>query len=252
MKIRHELRKILWKFGYDISRFAHTTHPLARRQRILQYYEIDTVFDIGANSGHFARELREDIGYTHRILSFEPLSQVFKLLKENAKTDSAWEVFNYAIGDANEKREINIAGNSLSSSLLNILPTHLESAPDSRYVGQEVIEIRTLDSIYGDLCKTAKNVYMKIDTQGFENKVLKGAENSLARIDTVQVEMSLIPLYEGELLFDEMCILMGKKGYTLVAIENGFSAPSSGQLLQIDGLFHRFHTESQTSKVGGG
>jgi FkbM family methyltransferase len=48
-------------------------------------------------------------------LSFEPLSQVFKLLKENAKDDSGWEVFNYAIGDANEKREINIAGNSLSS-----------------------------------------------------------------------------------------------------------------------------------------
>jgi FkbM family methyltransferase len=239
MNIRHKFRQILWGLGYDIARFAHTSHPLARRQRILQYYDVDTVLDIGANSGHFARELREDIGYAHRILSFEPLSKVFRILKENAKDDPAWEVFNYAIGDADEKREINVAGNSLSSSLLNILPTHLEAAPDSRYIGKEVVDIRTLDSIFGDLCKTAKNIYMKIDTQGFENKVLKGAENSLTRIDTVQVEMSLIPLYDGELLFDEMCNLMGKKGYTLVAIENGFSAPASGQLLQIDGIFHR-------------
>src|SRR3981189_2428597 len=104
MKIRHKVRKLLWTLGYDISRFAHTSHPLARRQRLLQCYEIDTVLDIGANSGHFARELREDIGYTHRILSFEPLSQVFKLLSENAKDDAAWDVFNYAIGDVEEKR----------------------------------------------------------------------------------------------------------------------------------------------------
>jgi len=249
MKIRHKFRQILWRLGYDISRFTHTSHPLARRQRILRYYAIDTVLDIGANSGHFARELRGDIGYPHRILSFEPLREVFKILRENAKDDPAWEVFNYAIGDAEEKREINVAGNSLSSSLLDILPAHLESAPDSGYIGKEVVEIRTLDSIFGGLCKGAKNIYMKIDTQGFENKVLKGAENSLARIDTVQVEMSLVPLYDGELLFDEMCILMGKKGYTLIAIENGFSAPESGQLLQIDGIFHRTRSREPTAPV---
>src|SRR5438552_15044691 len=75
---------------------------------------------------------------------------------------------------------------------------------------------------------------------GIESKVLKGAEKSLARIDTVQMEMSLVPLYDGELLFNEMCIVMGKKGYTLIAIENGFSDLTSGQLLQVDGIFHRF------------
>ena len=80
---------------------------------------------------------------------------------------------------------------------------------------------------------------MKIDTQGFESKVLKGAEKSLAHINTVQMEMSLVPLYDGESSFNEMCILMSKKGYTLVAIENGFSDQASGQLFQVDGIFHR-------------
>jgi len=79
-----------------------------------------------------------------------------------------------------------------------------------------------------------------MDTQGFESKVLKGAENSLPHIDTVQMEMSLVPLYDGELLFNEMCLLMSQKDYTLVAIENGFSDSASGQLLQVDGIFHRF------------
>lgn len=239
MGIKHELRKFLWKVGYDISRFTPTSHPLARRKQILESYQIDTVLDIGANSGQFAQELRGDIGYTHRILSFEPLSTAFKLLKANAKDDPAWEVFNCAIGDTEEKREINIAGNSYSSSLLEMLPSHLKSAPNSKFIGKEVIDIKTLDSLFGDLCKTVKNVYMKIDTQGYESKVLEGAENSLSHIDTVQMEMALVPLYGGELLFNEMCILMGKKGYTLVAIENGFSDPASGQLLQVDGIFHR-------------
>lgn len=242
MSIKHELRRFLWKAGYDFSRFTPTSHPLARRKQIFKSYKIDTVLDIGANTGQFAQELRDDIGYTERILSFEPLSSAFELLKAKVKAnaDSAWEIFNCAIGDTEEKREINIAGNSYSSSLLNMLPSHLKSAPNSKYIGKELIEIKTVDSLFGGLCKTAKNTYMKIDTQGFESKVLNGAEKSLAKINTIQMEMSLIPLYDGELLLSEMCALMSRKGYALVAIENGFSDPVSGQLLQVDGIFHRF------------
>jgi FkbM family methyltransferase len=239
MKATHLLRQILWRFGYDICRFNQTSHPLARRKHFLENYNIDTVLDIGANSGQFASELRQDLGYSGRIISFEPLREAFKSLKAHASNDPRWETFNFAIGDVEEKREINIAGNSLSSSLLDILPSHLTAAPESKYVGKEAIEVRTLDSIFGQVCENAKHIYMKIDTQGFEGRVLKGAAMSLPRIDTIQIEMSLIPLYGTELLFDEMCVLMREKGYTLVAIENGFSAPNTAQLLQIDGIFRR-------------
>jgi FkbM family methyltransferase len=239
MKATHKLRRILWQFGYDICRFDQTSHPLARRKHFLENYEIDTVLDVGANSGQFARELRQDVGYNDRIISFEPLREAFKALEAHAKGDPRWEVFNFAIGDVEEKREINIAGNSLSSSLLDMLPSHLTAAPGSKYIGKEAIEIRSLDSIFERVCENARNIYMKIDTQGFESRVLKGAATSLPRIDTIQMEMSLVPLYGTELLFDEMCVLMREKGYTLVAIENGFSAPSTAQLLQIDGIFRR-------------
>ena len=143
------------------------------------------------------------------------------------------------IGDTDEMREINIAGNSYSSSLLDMLPSHVKSAPKSKYIGKEVIDIRKLDSLFENLCSATKNIYMKIDTQGFERRVLKGAENSLAHIDTVQMEMSLVPLYDGELLFNELYSLMNSKGYVLLSIENGFSDPISNQLLQVDGIFHR-------------
>lgn len=239
MSVKHKFRKFLWEIGYDICKFIPASHHLARRKKILNYYNIDTVLDVGANSGQFAQQLRDDLGYANRIISFEPLSSAFELLKANAEGDLNWEVFNIALGDTEEKRDINIGGNSCSSSLLDMLPSHLKSAPKSKYIGKEIIEVKRLDSIFGNLCKSTNRVYMKIDTQGYESKILKGAEKSLMQIDTVQMEMSLVPLYEGELLFNEMCMLMSEKDYSLVAIETGFSDPDSGQLLQVEGIFRR-------------
>lgn len=238
MSIKYELRKFLWRFGFDIIRFEPRSHPLARRKQMLESYNIDVVLDIGANVGQFALQIR-DIGYTNKIVSFEPMTSAFKLLKAKAKPDPDWEIFNFALGDAEDKQEINISRNSYSSSLLDMLPAHLESAPESKYIGKEIIEIKKLDTIFSDLCNPSNKVYMKIDTQGFEDKVLKGAENSLRHIHTVQMEMSLVPLYEGAFLFNEVFALMSEKGYTLVAVEPGFSDPDSGQLLQVDGIFHR-------------
>jgi len=206
----------------------------------LRSYNIDTVLDIGANSGQFAEYLRKDLGYTKRILSFEPLSSAFSLLKAKADKDPYWDAFNIALGDTEVQSEINIAGNSYSSSLLDMLPSHLKSAPDSGYKGKEIIEVKKLDSIFENLCDARNTVYMKIDTQGFESKVLKGAQNALQRIDTVQMEMSLVPLYKGEMLFDELYCLMNESGYSLVAIIPGFADKNSGQLLQVDGIFHRY------------
>lgn len=240
MSIKHKIRKALWRIGYDISRFNSTSHPLARRKALLDSYNIHLVLDVGANTGHFAEQMRNDIGYSGDIISFEPLSSEFELLKEKTGNDKKWKAINCAIGDVEEKSEINIAGNSYSSSILSMLESHEKSAPESKYVGQETIDVKTLDSIMEDLSINEASIYLKIDTQGFESKVIKGAEMSLNRIDTIQLEMSLSPLYKDELLFNELYNILCSKGYTLVALEPGFSDSNSGQMLQIDGIFHRF------------
>ena len=82
-------------------------------------------------------------------------------------------------------------------------------------------------------------MYLKIDTQGFEGRVLQGADRSLAEIDTIQIEMALTPLYEGEMTFIDLCQLLLGKGYVIVGLEPGFADPRTGQLLQADGIFHR-------------
>jgi FkbM family methyltransferase len=242
MSIKQDLRRFAGSIGFDILRFSPAAHPLARKKRMFEHRAYDIVLDIGANDGGFARQLRRDVCYSRKIYSFEPLSSAFAALQHSAKNDSDWEVFNFALGDAAAKQEINIAGNSFSSSLLDMMPAHEKTAPESKYIGKEVIEIKTLDSIFADLCKPDNRVYMKVDTQGFENRVLNGAVNSLEHIDTIEMELSLVPLYKEGLLFAEMVARMSSLGFVLVAVECAFVDPESGQMLQVDGIFRQTST----------
>jgi len=231
-------RRFLRKCGFDLVRYEPNTHALARRSRLLGAYDVDVVLDVGANVGQYARQLR-DIGYRGRIVSFEPVQAAYRRLSEAARSDGAWTPINCALGDVDGRVEIHVAGNSQSSSLFAMMPAHLTSEPASQYVGSEEIEIRRLDSCFHDFCSGQDNVLLKIDTQGFEKRVLEGAETSLMAIRTIQLELSLVPLYEGEALFDEMYRLVQSKGFQLVSIETTFADKSSGQLLQFDGIFRR-------------
>ena len=78
---------------------------------------------------------------------------------------------------------------------------------------------------------------LKIDVQGFEKKVLAGAEASLQKIKIIQLEMSLVPLYQNEWLFHEVLEYLTQKGFQLYSLENGFFNKETGQLLQADGIF---------------
>lgn len=235
---KQQIRNFLKKRGLDIV--FYPSDSKSRMMKLLSAYNINIVLDVGANVGQYAKELR-NLGYDKRIISFEPLSLAFTELEKNCSFDPLWDAFNHAVGDKDCESEINIAGNfnSTSSSILGMLPYHQEVAPDSKYVGKEKIEIKTLDTIFGDLCSDNDNVYLKIDTQGFEKNVIDGAQNSLQYISTLQLEMSLVPLYENELLFNQMYDLLYQKGYRLVSMEPGIPDKATGQLLQLDGIFHR-------------
>ena len=219
-------------------RYALRTHPLARRKKLLESSRIDVVLDVGANKGQYAQELRAT-GYKGRIVSFEPLSSAYRQLSENAKGDDKWDTMNFALGATNGTTEINVSANSVSSSILEMLPSHLKAAPSSKYVAKEKIAIKTLDSNFHDFCSESNNVLLKIDTQGFEQYVLEGAEEFLQFVEIIEIEMSLVPLYQGNVLFFDMCDILYRKGFCIFSIEPGFSDNKTGQLLEVDGIFYR-------------
>jgi FkbM family methyltransferase len=238
MNLLETIRSWTRRFGWDLVPYNAAQHPLPRRRRLIEHLDVDTVLDIGANTGQFGLELRES-GYSGRIVSFEPLTDAFKQLQTAARGDSDWRAMNIALGDTPGLQTIHLAGNSESSSLREMLPLHLDAAPYSRYTGDETVRVETLDAMFDDVCRDSRNIYMKIDTQGYEAQVLSGAANCLARIDTIQVEMSLAPLYAGQALFGELYAKLTGSGYVLVGVENNFGDARTGQLLQIDGIFHR-------------
>lgn len=224
------------KMGVELKRYPDESSDLSRRLKIVNSYKIDLLLDVGANSGHYAQQMRSN-GFDKKIISFEPLKSVFKQLELNSSKDPNWQVENYAVGNEDVTSYINVAANTFSSSLLNMLPTHLESAPESEFVSKEEIEIKKLDSIIHNFSSPESRVMLKIDTQGYEKKVLEGASDSLNNIYILQLEMSIIPLYQDEMIFTEMISYLDSLNYQLFSLENGFTDLRSGRLLQVDGVF---------------
>nr|WP_255705758.1 MULTISPECIES: FkbM family methyltransferase [unclassified Ectothiorhodospira] len=205
----------------------------------LNHFDVDLIFDVGANAGQYALEMRS-IGYKGKIVSFEPLTDAHSRLLGNASKDRLWDVHERtAIGDKEGKVEINSSQNSVSSSILHMLESHKEAASTSGYIGKETVDLNTLDSIGRKYIKPNSRYYIKIDTQGFESQVLDGAKDILRDAVGVQLELSLAPLYEGQTLWRDLIDRLEREGFTLWALQQGFTNKENGRTLQTDGIFFR-------------
>lgn len=205
----------------------------------LSHLNIGMVIDVGANTGQFGREIREK-GFDGEIYSFEPLTSAHaELLRLTAK-DLNWKVHpRCAVGNFNGEIEIHIAGNSYSSSIRQMLPAHSNAAPDSVSVGIEQTRVIMIDNLIDKWMDFKGNIYLKIDTQGFEAEVLQGAKLTLEQVVAVQLELSIVELYKGQALYDYFFDFFRDRGFMLFQLIPGFLNPQNGQLLQFDAVFIR-------------
>lgn len=235
-------RAVTRSCGVDIVRFQPLqTTLLGQRGQLMRHAGINLVFDVGANIGQFGSELRQ-YGYQGEILSFEPQKQAYQQLCAAAAPDPKWQAFHFALGEEPGTTTINLSQNSHSSSLLQMMDSHLESAPESVYIGQEEIEVRTLNDFWREhgSTYTDRAIMLKIDVQGFEKHVLAGGTDFLPHVSLIQLEMSLVELYDGEMLYLEMMAYLRALGFgALLSLVPGHSNPNTGRLLQVDGVFGR-------------
>ena len=213
-------------------------NALARRLRIMERLHIDLVLDLGANTGQYARGLRR-AGYEGAIVSFEPLSSAYQRLARSAAADRRWQAVRMGLGARDHEATLHISGDSRASSLQTMLLRHREAAPYFAAVGAERVPIRKLDTIWDDHVPEGRQVYLKIDTQGHEEQVLRGAAEALTKVRGIQMEMSIQPLYEGEKKLPEMVRFLERRGFRLVSLEYGFCDPETAEMLQVDGIFAR-------------
>ncbi len=234
IRLKNIVKRIARFYNADIVRYPYP--ELNRRKSAYNTFNIDLLLDVGANTGQYAAQARA-LDYKKNIVSFEPAIEAFKKLSLKSANDPHWEVLHTGIGAHKSIAEINISGNSYSSSILEMLPAHLETAPESKYISKETIQLDTIDNFLAARKDQSKNIFLKIDTQGYEWQVLQGALNSLEFISCIQLEMSLVELYKSEKKFLEITQFLIAAGFEIFTLEPEFYNKKTGQLLQIDGIF---------------
>ncbi|MEH6590012.1 MAG: FkbM family methyltransferase [Halioglobus sp.] len=182
---------------YDAVHFGGQHTLRACLFKLLNDYQIDTVIDVGANQGQFGLSIRS-LGFRGKIYSFEPVQGAFDKLSEVASPDQDWHVFNYALGAESGEALINVSGFSSLSSLLDLNAYALNRWTSSEVTHKENIEIKTLDDCVAQgVFDAQRRLFLKMDTQGFDLEVFKGASSVIKNVSGMLSELSLIPFYEG-------------------------------------------------------
>lgn len=240
LAIKIFVQRLLRRLGWEVQRFEHANVEQQVLKNVLRVTGADVVLDVGANIGQYG-DLLFETGFNGTLISFEAMPSAHAQLSAHAKKRRrSWLVAPCAaVGSKRGQTDINVSANSVSSSLLPMLATHLDAAPQSKYVGKQSIHVDSLDEMAPAIVPPAGKLLLKIDTQGYEMEVLKGATALLQRVVAVQLELSLTPLYEGSPTLLDMVAFLTAAGFDLFNIVPEFADRRTGRLLQANGFFVR-------------
>ena len=227
-------------FGKRRGKLSRVDGDDERIVQLIGLHSADAVIDVGANVGQFAQRLRSaDLGLP--ILSIEPGAMAHAVLAKASASDPNWRVAPpMALGDASGSAQLQVNIRSDMSSLKTIAEATIAAFPKAKPVGIEEVRLERLDGILAELADPHwKSLFLKIDSQGSEAEILRGAHGILDRVVGVQMEMSLLPLYHGEPIYLAHVNELDRLGYDLQMVIPGFFSRSLGRQLQFDGLFFR-------------
>ena len=227
-------------FGKRRNRLARTDSADEQITQLIELHAAGTVIDVGANVGQYAQRLRA-AGLDLPIVSIEPGMEAHAELVKVAANDPTWTVApRMAISDARGTAPLNVNKRSDMSSLKPMAEATLTAFPKAKPATIEEVRTERLDEILDDLVEPcSRPIFLKIDTQGCEAEVIRGAKRVLNRIVAIQLEMSLMPLYEGEPSYLELLNELDRLGYDLHFVIPGYFSRVLGRQLQIDGFFVR-------------
>jgi FkbM family methyltransferase len=199
--------------------------------------DIRTVIDVGAHTGEFARMIKGILPEAS-IFSFEPLQEEFKSLQQQMQNGAGFMAFNCAVGDRNETVEIHRSSYAQSSSLRQMTQLHKEAFPVSASHTAETVQVKRLDDVLQGF-ELKPEILIKIDVQGYEDKVIAGAPQTIDKAKAMIVEVSFRELYEGQPLFDVIFELLSEKDFKYMGNLYQLLNPIDGAPLQADALFVR-------------
>jgi len=216
---------------------AEATRLSNERWRWLDTLALDTLIDVGANTGQFARHFRS-FRADSLIYSFEPLRDCFDELQQAMADVPGFTAFNVALGESDEQTEFFRSAYSESSSLLQMGESHKQLFPFTRDITTETVTLRRLDSYVNEIIVRG-GLMVKIDVQGAEARVLRGGRRVLSKADAVLAEVGYLPLYVGQATLREIAELLDDCGLTFMGTIDQNLRPGDSLPIYGDALFVR-------------
>jgi FkbM family methyltransferase len=198
---------------------------------------IRTVFDVGANTGQFARAIHEVLPDAF-IYSFEPLRDCFTELQKAMSEVRIFRGFNTALAEMEGEAEFYRSDWSPSSSLLPMEQLHKQNFPFTAGETKEKVKIRRLDDCAEEL-NIEKEILVKLDVQGAEDKVIEGGRKLIQRAKILIVETSMDSLYKGQPLFADIFKQLEALGFRYRGALNQALSELDGSVLYADSIFAR-------------
>lgn len=222
---------------WDVRLNGHQVYH-RRRNRLLKERKVSAVLDIGANTGQYAAQLREE-GFRGKIISFEPMPKAFQLLSQRAKKDPNWVVLNYALGDFSGNSTFNEASFDQASSILGFTQEGGELSGQRSETKKYNIRVCRLDEVWESLGVSCETTWVKLDVQGYTAEVLAGMGKLTGQFAGMEVELETLPLYTGQKLLPEVVFNLHQFGFRLAGWEDVFWDEKTDRLLSLNGLFVR-------------
>jgi FkbM family methyltransferase len=235
--LKKVLRRAINSLDLDIVR----VHRSPKRTLLgMKNFNIRTVIDVGANQGQFARMISSffpDAG----LYCFEPLACPFRVLSAWAQTQGGRvRCFQMALGDVQGEVEMHLhMDHTPSSSFLEATERCHELYPQTQREKITKVYMTTLDeALKGELERMPRDILLKLDVQGFEDRVLLGGQGVLAASRACILEVNLAPLYDGQATFLQLTQILYEAGLRYAGnLDQAYE--QNGRVVFLDAVFVR-------------
>ncbi len=229
---------------------AHLAPERVHLRRFFAHFGVDCVFDVGANSGQYARMLREDIGFKGPIISFEPIPELANELKAAAMADGSWYVEQVALDREAGPTTFHIMHGSQFSSLHSPIVGQPQIFSGENRVARSITVERSTVAReferYQALLGTQRP-FLKMDTQGNDSEVVRGAGDALSKFVGIQTELAIRQLYEASTKFTEYLAELDRLGFEMSAFVPN-NAGHFPMLVEMDCILYRRSAVPQPSR----
>lgn len=236
------IRKFLQRYGYDIIKLRPEFKTgkidflsLLAEYKWLNDYNFKAIIDIGANEGQFSEKMLL-LFPGCKLFAFEPIPFVYEKLIKNFEKYPNFKAINLALGEADGELEFYTNEYSPSSSALPMAKKHVENFNHAVATQKIMLGVSTLDGQMKNE-ELPLPLLIKIDVQGFEDKVIKGGVATLKQASAIITEVSFETLYENQPLFHSVYSQLHELGFRYAGNIEQLYSPHNHKILQADALF---------------